>query len=89
MTRPFLPVPSELDRAAYRPTPGPHHDLPDRPPCETRRIEIPEGHPIHLTMGCDPAQPDRTPRSSLATGSSIAGKGKEALFSLIIGEQER
>ena len=61
---------------AYKTTPDPRHDLPARRLCETRRVETPEGHTIHLTVGYDPAEPDR-PREVFYSGGFRSGSQLE------------
>ena len=61
---------------AYRTTPEPRHDLPGRRLCETRRIQTPEGHTIHLTIGYDPDEPDR-PREVFYSGGFRSGSQLE------------
>ncbi|MGB3556184.1 MAG: hypothetical protein WBA25_16270 [Jannaschia sp.] len=61
---------------AYKKMPDPRHDLPDRRLCETRRVETPEGHTIHLTVGFDPDEPDR-PREVFYSGGFRSGSQLE------------
>ena len=61
---------------ANKTTPDPRHDLPARRLCETRRVETPEGHTIHLTVGYDPAEPDR-PREVFYSGGFRSGSQLE------------
>ena len=61
---------------AYKKTPDPRHDLPARRLCETRRVQTPEGHTIHLTVGFDPEEPDR-PREVFYSGGFRTGSQLE------------
>lgn len=40
-------------------TPDPGHVLPTRRLTEIRRVATPEGHAIYLSVGFDPAEPER------------------------------
>lgn len=43
----------------YKNTPDPRHVLPTRRLTETRRVQTPDGHTMHLSVGFDPDEPDR------------------------------
>ena len=43
----------------YKKTPEPRHVLPTRRLTETRRVQTPDGHSMHLSVGFDPDEPDR------------------------------
>lgn len=61
---------------AYKKMPAPRHGLPNRRLCETRRVQTPEGHTIHLTVGYDPVEPDR-PREVFYSGGFRSGSQLE------------
>ena len=46
--------------------PDPRHNLPKRRLTVTRRIETPEGHTIHLSVGYDPNEDGRSQRHRAA-----------------------
>lgn len=79
----------------YKQTPDPRHDLPTRRLAETRRIETPEGQTVHLSIGFDPAEPDR-PRevfysAGFKSGSQLEFQVQDAcvLVSLLLQHGHR
>lgn len=56
--------------------PDPRHNLPRRRLTETRRIETPDGHTIHLSVGYDPNEAGR-PREAFYSGVFKSGSALE------------
>ena len=56
--------------------PDPRHDLPKRRLTETRRIETPDGHTIHLSVGFDPNE-DGRPREVFYSAGFKSGSALE------------
>lgn len=56
--------------------PDPRHNLPKRSLTETRRIETPDGHTIHLSVGYDPKE-DGRPREVFYSAGFKSGSALE------------
>ena len=56
--------------------PDPRHNLPKRRLTETRRIETPDGHTIHLSVGYDPNE-DGRPREVFYSAGFKSGSARE------------
>ena len=56
--------------------PDPRHTLPKRRLTETRRIETPDGHTIHLSVGYDPNE-DGRPREVFYSAGFKSGSALE------------
>ena len=79
----------------FKDNPDPRHRLPGRRLSETHKIETPEGHSVHLTIGYDPAEPDR-PReifysAGFKSGSQLEFQVQDAcvLISLLLQHGHR
>ena len=74
----------------FKDTPDPRHVLPKRRPSETLKVTNLDGQAIHLTIGYDPADPER-PRevfysAGFKSGSQIEFQIQDAcvMFSLLL-----